>query len=106
MKIYKLYGKSKIKGYEKIDSSNDKEKIFEEAKKLSSKEYYCYSIIEHDTILDMDNIVVQENLFEKCKVEYVDKLKTKVEVKAVTFKPSRMKKKEELRKLTEKYIER
>lgn len=44
--------------------------------------------------------------YKKCKVEYVDNLKTDVEVKAMTFTPSRMKRKEELRKLTEDYIDR
>lgn len=44
--------------------------------------------------------------YKKCRVEFVDNLKTDVEVKSVVFKPSRMKKKEELRKMAEEYIDR
>ena len=47
-----------------------------------------------------------KKIYKECKVEFVDNLKTDVEVKALTFVPSRMKEKEELRKLTEEYIDR
>lgn len=47
-----------------------------------------------------------KKIYKECEVEYVDDLKTKVEVKALTFVPSRMKKKEELRRMTEQYIDR
>lgn len=106
MKIYKLYAKNRLTGNEKLDSSSDKDKIFKEAEKLNYKNYYSYIIIEHDTELDMDSVLKQKTLGTECSVEYSDNVKSKVEVKAVVFKPTRMKKKEELRKLTEKYIER
>ena len=102
--MYRLYGKNKIKGYELIDKKADKEKIFEEASKLTAKEYYSYMIIEN--IGNGDNVIAQESLFEECKVEFVDDLKSKIEVKAMVFKPSRMKKKQELRRMTEQYIDR
>ena len=102
--MYRIYGQNKITGWEKIDVTNDKEKAFETAKSISSKEYCSYMIIEN--IGNGDNVIAQESLYEECQVEYVDELKTKYEVKAVTFKPSRMKRKQELRKLTEQYIDR
>lgn len=102
--MYRIYGNSKIKGWEKIDTATDKEQAFKLANKINAKEYYSYMIIENNG--NGDNVIAQESLFEECKVEYVDKLKTKVEVKAVTFKPSKMKKKEELRKMTEEFIDR
>ena len=43
---------------------------------------------------------------KECKVEYVDNVNTKMEVRTTTFTPSKMKQKEELRKMTEKYIDR
>lgn len=106
MKIYKLYAENRLTGNEKLDSSSDKDKIFKAAEKLNYKNYYSYLIIEHDTELDMDSVLKQKTLGTECSVEYSDNVKSKVEVKAVVFKPTRMKKKEELRKLTEKYIER
>lgn len=102
--MYKVYGNSKIKGWDKIDVTPDKEKIFKEAKGLSSKEYYSYMIIEN--IGNGDTVIAQESLFEECKVELVDNLKTSIEVKATVFKTSRTKKKEELRKLKQDYIDR
>ena len=102
--MYRIYGKNKIKGWEKIDSTADKEKAFSTANKLNEKEYYSYMIIENNG--NGDSVIAQESLYEECKVEYVDKVKTKYEVKAVTFKPSRMKKKEELRRMTEEFIDR
>ena len=53
-------------------------------------------------IEDIENIKKSK----KCRVEFVDNLKTDVEVKAMTFKPSRMKKKEELMRETRDYIDR
>lgn len=102
--MYRIYGKNKIKGWEKIDSTADKEKAFKTAEGISSKEYYSYMIIENNG--NGDNVIAQESLYEECQVEYVDEVKTKYEVKALAFKPSRMKKKENLRKLTEQYIDR
>ena len=53
-------------------------------------------------IEDIENIKKSK----KCQVEYVDNLKTDIEVKAMTFKPSRMKEKEKLRRMTEEFIDR
>ena len=102
--MYRIYGQNKITGWEKIDVTNDKEKALKTAESISSKEYYSYMIIEN--IGNGDNVIAQESLYEECQVEYVDELKTKYEVKAVTFKSSRMKKKEELRRMTEDFIDR
>ena len=59
-------------------------------------------IIEHRK--DGDRIARRQELFIECSVEYVDEVKTSFEVKATTFKPSKMKQKEELRKMTEEYL--
>lgn len=53
-----------------------------------------------------DEIIERKDFTRECQVEYVDELKTKYEVKAVAFKPSRMKRKEELRRMTEQYVDR
>lgn len=102
--MYRIYGQNKITGWENIDVTNDKEKAFKTAESINSKEYYSYMIIEN--IGNGDNVIAQESLYEECQVEYVDEVKTKYEVKAVTFKPSRMKRKQEERKMFEQYIDR
>ena len=55
-------------------------------------------------------IIKNGKFYDRLEVEYVDKLEPKkeklVEVKTMVFKPSKMKKKEEFRKLTEEYIDR
>ena len=102
--MYKVYGQNKQTGWEKIDSTNDKEKAFKTAENINSKEYYSYMIIQNNG--NGDEIIERKDFTRECTVEYVDEVKTKIEVKATTFKPSRMKKKQELRKLTEQYIDR
>lgn len=44
--------------------------------------------------------------YKECKVEYTNNVKSKYEVNGIVFQPSRMKKKEELRKITKEYIDR
>ena len=102
--MYRIYGQNKITGWEKIDVTNDKEKALKTAESISSKEYYSYMIIQNNG--NGDEIIDRKDFTRECQVEYVDEVKTKYEVKAVTFKPSRMKRKQELRKLTEQYIDR
>lgn len=104
MEIYKLYGNSKTKGYELIDKSNDKDKIFKEVGNVSSKEYYSYMIIANEG--NGDEVIGRKDFTRECTVEYSNNVKPKIEVKSVVFKPTRMKRKEELRKLTENYIDR
>ena len=101
--MYKLYGQNKIKGWELIKSSNDLDELELRAEKISPKEYYTYMIIEHTK--KGDRTVRRQELYQECEVEYTDDVKVNFEVKAVTFRPSRMKQKEELRKITEKYID-
>lgn len=102
--MYRIYGQNKITGWENIDVTNDKEKALKTAESISSKEYYSYMIIQNNG--NGDEIIDRKDFTRECQVEYVDEVKTKYEVKAVTFKPSRMKRKQELRKLTEQYIDR
>ena len=102
--MYKIYGQNKKTGWEKIDSTNDKEKAFKTAENISSKEYYSYVIIQNNG--NGDEVIHRKDFTRECTVEYVDEVKTKVEVKATTFKPSRMKRKQEERKMFEQYIDR
>ena len=102
--MYKVYAHNKQKGWEKIDSTDDKKKAFKTVGRINSKEYHSYMIIQNNG--NGDEIIERKDFTRECEVEYVDEVKTKIEVKAMTFKPSRTKEKQELRKLTEKYIDR
>lgn len=102
--MYKVYGQNKKTGWEKIDTTSDKEKAYKTAGSISAKEYCAYMIIQNNG--NGDEVIDRKDFTRECRVEYVDEVKTKIEVKAVTFKPSRMKRKQELRKLTEKYVDR
>ena len=94
----------KKNGWKKINSTPDKKEAFKTAGRINAKEYYSYVIIQN--IGNGDEVIATKDFSRECTVEYVDEVKTKIEVKATTFKPSRMKKKQELRKLTEQYIDR
>ena len=104
--MYQLYAQNRIKGWltkpEYI--SNDVDDLELIAEEFTPKEYFEYMIIEHRK--DGDIIVRRQELFQKCEVEYSDDVKVDFEVKATIFKPSKMKQKEELRKLTENYIDK
>ena len=99
--MYKLYGQNKITGWQLIKTSDDLDKLNLIAGTLRAKDYFEYMIIEHSE--KGDSTVRRQELYDECKVEYVDDVKVSFEVKATTFKPSKMKQKEELRKMTEEY---
>ena len=100
--MYKLYAQSK-QGSWKVIATHTKLSIIEEkAEKLTSKDYYSYIIKE--TTKEGDRLVKQQTLSEECKIEYVNEVKTDYEVKTIIYKPSKMKQKEELRKMTEEYL--
>lgn len=100
--MYKLYGQNKITGWTLIKTSDDLDKLNLIAGTLKAKDYFEYIIIEHSE--KGDNTVRRQELYDECEIEYVDDVKVSFEVKATTFKPSKMKQKEELRKITEEYI--
>ena len=108
--MYKLYAQHKIKGWVDEDNnikkgkfiSNDLDELELLAEKLSPKDYFEYLIIEHTK--EGDRTVRRQELYLECKVEYVDDVKVDFEVKATTFKPSKMKQKQEFRKEVEKYL--
>ena len=100
--MYKLYGQNKITGWQLIKTSDDLDKLNLIAGTLKAKDYFEYLIIEHTE--KGDSTVRRQELYLECEVEYVDEVKTSFEVKAITFKPSRMKQKEKLRKEIDKYI--
>ena len=84
--MYRIYGQNKITGWEKIDSTKDEEKAFETAERISAKEYYSYMIIQNNG--NGDEVIERKNLYEECKVEYADEVKTDFEVKAMIFRES------------------
>ena len=99
--MYKLYGQNKIIGWQLIKTSDDLDKLNLIAGTLRAKDYYEYLIIEHSE--KGDSTVRRQELYDECEVEYTDDVKVGFEVKATTFKPSKMKQKEELRKMAEEY---
>lgn len=104
--IYRIYGQNKKKGWEIIDTKIDKEEAISIARGLSSEEYYKYLIIEHDCKHNCDFPIESEDLYQECKVKY-ENIKTGIEVKAMEIRPySRTKNKQELKKLTQDYIDR
>lgn len=102
--MYRLYGQNKKTGWEQIDTKKDLKDINKIAEKLTGKEYYSYVIIQNNG--NGDEVIHRKDFTRECSVEYVDEVKTKFEVKATTFKPSRMKRKQEERKMFEQYIDR
>ena len=100
--MYRLYGQRTEGGYAMIAIKSTLEEIEQEIKEMEG--YYSYMIIENKG--KGDNLLRSERLYKECSVEYVDNLKTDIKVNAISFTPSRAKKKEDLRKLTEEYIDR
>lgn len=108
--MYQLYAHSKKKGWIDRDEniakgkfiSNDLDQLELLAEKFTAKDYYEYLIVEHRQ--DGDRTVKRQELYQECKAEYSDNVKVDFEVKTITFKPSKMKEKEELRKMTEEYL--
>lgn len=110
--MYRLYKK-------KINGSYDNEIIYretfeeieKEAEKISPKEYYSYLIIENDG--EGDRVVTSQELYKEVRVEETDKDESNIRVDASEIatdgkkikvrKLTRMKRKEEERKLTEEY---
>lgn len=99
--MYKLYAQSKKKGWYLFKNSDDLEELDLLAETIDAKEHCTYMIIEHTD--KGDKTVRRQELYLECTVEYSDNVKTSFEVKATTFKPSKMKQKEELRKMTQEY---
>ena len=109
--MFKIYGNNKQIGWEIIANRKTLEEAIKITNRLTSDNYYSYLIKETDE--NGDRIVKQESLYGKCEIEYVDNVKTNVEVRAMEFKvkekerkPSRMKRKQEERKMFEEYIDR
>lgn len=100
--MYKLYAQNKKGIWKEIDKSNKLEQIQISVDKITPKQYYKYMIKEENKI--GDNIIEIKDLYKECKVEFKDEIKTDFKVKGTIFKPSKMKQKEEFRKMTEEYI--
>ena len=102
--MYRIYEQNKVYGWELIDTKTDLKEAYKIAARLKPKEYYSYLIVVNKGM--RDEIVDRKDLSKECKVEYVNEVQKKYEVRAVTFKPSRMKRKQEERKMFEQYIDR
>lgn len=108
--MFQLYAQHKTKGWVDEDKNIKKGKFISKdldelellAEKLSPKDYFEYLIVEHRK--DGDRTVRRQELYQECTIEYTDDVKVDFEVKAIAFKPSKMKQKEELRKMTEEYL--
>ena len=101
--MYKLYAQNKITGWQLIKTSDDLDKLNLIAGTLKSNDYFEYLIVEHTE--HGDSTVRRQELFQEIPVEYSDDVKVNFEVKATTFKVSRTKQKQELRKEIDKYRE-
>lgn len=107
MKTYRIYGYEKKRGWGIVETKTDKEKAIDFAKSLSAKDYYKYMIIEHDNEENSDFPIERGDLYEECKVTQVNDFKAGIKVKAMEIKPfNRAKNKQELKKITEQYIDR
>ena len=102
--MYKLYAQSKKKGWYLFKNSDDLDELDLLAETIDAKEHCTYMIIEHTN--KGDRTVRRQELYQECTVEYSDDVKTSFEVKTTTFKPSKMKQKEQLRKEIENYYKR
>lgn len=100
--MLKLYAEKIKGGWEEIEIPNDLEGAKEIADALSPKEYFVCLIKKRKN--GQDNIVYRRELYREVEVEYTDDVKVNFEVKSTTFKPSKMKEKQEFRKEIEKYL--
>ena len=100
--MLKLYAEKLKGGWEELEIPNDLEAAKEVADSLSSKEYFVCIIKERKN--GQDNIVYRREIYKECEVEYTDDVKVDFEVKAITFKPSKMKEKQKLKKEIDKYL--
>lgn len=100
--MLKLYAEKLKGGWEELKIPNDLEGAKEVADSLSSKEYFVCIIKERKN--GQDNIVYRREIYKECEVEYTDDVKTSFEVKAIAFKPSKMKEKQKLKKEIDKYL--
>jgi len=112
--MYRLYAQKQQGGWDKVAIKPNYEKTIKLLDKLKNDGYYAYMIIKNegngDEIVERNKLQDDEILehegkkYKKCKVERTNDFKSKYEVKGITFTPSRMKQKEELRRLTEDYL--
>ena len=100
--MLKLYAEKLKGGWKEIEIPNDLEKAKEIADSLSPKEYFVCLIKERKN--GLDSIVYRRELYKECEVEYSDDVKVNFEVKAISFKPSKMKEKQKLKKEIDKYL--
>lgn len=101
--MYKLYAQNILSGWKLIKTSDDLDEIELEGEKINPKQYAEYLIVEHTE--KGDRTVRRQELYKEIPVEYLDDVKVTFEVKVTTFKPSKMKQKQELRKEIDKYKE-
>ena len=84
--IYKVYGHNRQFGWEKLDTTPNKDKAFKTATGLTGKEYFSCMIIRNSE--NGDEIIYKNDFSKECKVEFVDKVETDFEVRAKIFRES------------------
>ena len=102
--MFKVYGNSKINGWEVVANTKkitDANKI---ADRLTADEYYSFLIKQSDE--NGDSIIRQETLEQNTEKEKVKSFKEKYKVEVKEKPKSRMKKKQELMKEVRDYIDR
>lgn len=108
--MFRIYLYSEKIGWKKVAYTNKLQEAINAAKDNKELGDIKYLIIEET--VNGDQVIKNEDFSKECTIEFVDNLKTNIEIQATTFtpeqrkRPSKMKQKEELRKLTEDYIER
>lgn len=102
--MYKVYAETKQLHWDLIKNCDTLEEVEESIENIDTDKYFKYMVKEHTE--KGDNYIKSGEFYKECFVEYSVKCSDKVnfEVKATTFKPSKMKQKEELRKEIDKYI--
>ena len=101
--MYKLYAQNKKSGWQLIKTGQDLDEIELLAETIDAKENSTYMIIEHTP--KGDRTVRRQELYQEYdEKEKVNNFKKKYKVETTTSKTSKMKQKEELRKMTEEYL--
>ena len=82
--FYKLYIKKENGGYDNAIIIKDKKELLNRISALKQE----YMIIGYNSITNEDVLID----YQECKVEFVDNIKTKMEVKTKVFKPKELEK--------------
>ena len=97
--MYRIYAHQKNKGWVIVDVKKDKEEAIEVANSLNPKDYYSSLVVQADE--NGEKVIQRKDLTRE---EFVKKLKVNVNDEPIkTYKQSKMKQKEDLRKHSQNY---